>query len=279
MKNGLVRRILGVLFLLHYITGISSAQSDLPERIVSLGPALTESLYLLGVSEKIVGVTTHCQKPPAAKNKEKVGTVVEFNVEKVLNLKPDLVLATALTEAQGVRKLKDLGIRIVVFDQAKNFKQLCDQFQQLSNLVGKQDLAKKIVSQARKKVEGVCQRVKNQPKTSVFVQVGTRPLFTVTRDSFVNDYVELAGGVNIARDTKIGLFSREEVLYRNPDVIIIIAMGLVAEREKENWKKYENLRAADADRIYIIDAYKIGSPTPITFGKTLEEIANFLHPR
>jgi len=65
-----------------------------PQRIISLGPSLTEELFLLGVQDKIVGVTTYCQRPPEVKAKKKVGTVVEVNVERIMSLKPDLVLAT-----------------------------------------------------------------------------------------------------------------------------------------------------------------------------------------
>lgn len=258
---------------------VQAGNTGLPGRIVSLGPALTESLYLLQVPEKIVGVTTYCQNPPEAKTKEKVGSVVEFNLEKVLSLKPDLVLATALTDVRGVEKLKRLGVAVKVFDQARNFNQLCEQFLELGKMVGRPAAAGKIVSQARKKVENVRQRVKNLPKTSVFVQVGTRPLFTVTGDSFVNDYIELAGGTNISRDAKTGLFSREEVLNRNPDVIIIITMGIVGKQEEKNWRKYQNLKAAHTGRIHVLDAYKIGSPTPIGFAETLREIADILHPQ
>ena len=104
-------------------------------------------------------------------------------------------------------------------------------------------------------------------------------MFAATGRYFINDYIEFAGGINIAKDAKEGIYSREQVLKANPDVIIITTMGIAGEEEKELWQKYKVLNAVKNGQIYIIDTDKITSPTPMTFVKTLEEFVHILHPR
>ncbi|MFH1904207.1 MAG: ABC transporter substrate-binding protein [bacterium] len=267
------------IFALLYVGSATHAENNFPQRIISLGPSLTRELYLLGVEDRLVGNTLYCRQPPEAQKKEKVGTVTKANLEKVMILRPDLVLASSLTNSEQVEKLKNLGIRVITFSTAGSFSQICDQFLELGRIVGKEKEAERILSQARKKVESINERVKGLPNPKVFVQVGAKPLFTVTSDSFVNEFIKFAGGINIASGAKIGLYSREKVLEQNPDVIIIVTMGIVGEEEKKIWQKYKTLNAAKNGRIYIIDSYKVCSPTPVSFVEVLEEIVGLIHAK
>lgn len=268
---------LSLLFYLLVWHNIGYA-SDYPKRIVSLGPSITEGLYLLGAGDRIVGVTTYCIKPPQATKKEKIGSVTEVDVEKIANLKPDLVIATSLTSQKAKEKLKGLGIKVVDFSLPRDFSDLCEKFLMLGRIVGKGSEAEDIVRKANREIDTIRNRLKGLPKPKVFIQVGARPLFTMTKDSFVNDLIELAGGINIAGEARGGLYSREKVIERNPDVIIIMTMGIVGEEEKRIWQMYRTLKAVRDNRIYIMNSYKIGSPTPVTFVETLKEMAGLLHP-
>ncbi|MFH1753461.1 MAG: helical backbone metal receptor, partial [Candidatus Omnitrophota bacterium] len=109
-----------------------------PERIVSLAPSLTEEIYTFGAQESLVGRTTYCRIPDTKRVIEIVGTVVEVNLEKIVSLKPDLVVATSLTELRAVEKMKLLGMNVVVFPMAKDFSELCAQMLVLGKLVGKE---------------------------------------------------------------------------------------------------------------------------------------------
>jgi iron complex transport system substrate-binding protein len=251
--------------------------SDEYNRIVSLGPAITEELYLLGAGEKLAGVTTYCINPVEAKQKEKVGTVTEIDVEKILSLRPDLVLATPLTNVRQVEKLKSAGIKVESFSLADNFSDICRQFLELGKIIGKESEANEIVDAAKEKVDKVIESTKAIPKIRVFIQVGARPLYTMTKDSFVNDYIELSGGINIAGDNKTGLYSMEEVLEQNPDVILIVAMEFAGDKEKYNWEQFKQLKAVSENKIYVLDSYKLCSPTPESFAEMLEVIARILH--
>jgi len=254
------------------------AQEDAPKRIISLGPSITKALYLLRVQEKLIANTVYCIEPPEAKKKEKIGTAQKVNIEKVFYLEPDLVLATSLIDPRSTEKLKNLGLKVVTFSTPKDFNDICKQFLELSRLTGKEKEAKEIVKRAENEADLIREKVKNLYKPKVFIQVGARPLVVATGSYFVNDYIEFAGGINIAKDAKEGIYSREQVLKANPDVIIITTMGIAAEEEKKTWQKYEILNAVKNNQIYIIDTDKITSPTPESFVKTLKEFAHILHP-
>lgn len=252
--------------------------SNFPQRIISLGPSITESLCLLGLKDRLVGITNYCERPPEIKKKEKVGGVVDISVEKILSLKPDLVFATSLTDPKTVEKLRKLGINVVSFSSPKNFEEICEQFLELGRITGRYNLATELIKTVRERVSYLRKEFEGLRRPSVFIQVGVKPLFTVAGDSFINDFINFAGGENIARDLHSGFFSREEVLRSNPDIIIIVTMGISGEQEKENWQRYSNLKAVRNNRIFIMDSYKLCSPTPVSFVETLEEVITILHP-
>jgi len=249
-----------------------------PGRIVSLAPSLTESLFLLGGGDRLVGCTTYCQKPAAARQKEKIGTLVKFNLEKIVTLRPDLVLAMEFADRKAIEKLRQLHIRVELFPSPRDFADLCDSFLRLGEKLGRAEQAKAIIDAARNGVTATRERVKDLPKVTVFWQLGAKPLFTVTRGNFSHDYIEFAGAINIAADAGSGIYSREEVLRKNPDVIVIVTMGLVAEEEKRAWKRYASIDAVKNDRVFIVDSYTYCSPTPTGFATALEELAVLLHP-
>ena len=256
-------------------------QDSYPQRIISLGPAITEELYLLGIGDRVIGVTRYCTKPLQATEKEKVGTVVKVNLEKIIDLKPDLVIATSLTDLKAVEKLKNLGIKVITIQQAEDFSQICQQLLELGELVGKKKEADEIVYKAEGKINIIKKHVENLPQVHVFIQVGAKPLVTVNRNSFINNLIELAGGVNIAEspnDISYMAYSREKVLEADPDYIIIVTMGIAGEEEKKKWEAFKNLKAVENKSIYVINSYDICSLTPVTFVDTLRCIAGILHP-
>lgn len=249
------------------------------QRIISLSPSVTEQLYQLGAQDRLVGCTVYCNRPRDAMNKEKVGTVIEVNLEKIVGLKPDLIIVTPLTNPKTITKLNQLGIKVTEFPSPENFDELCKQHLALAVLVGKEDVAKESINRARNDVRLIREDLKNLSKPAVFVQVGANPLVTVTKNSLINDFIEYAGGVNIASTTTTGLYSREEVVSKNPDVILIVTMGIVGEKEREIWKKYDIIKAVSDNRIHIIDSNAICSPTPESFVGTLKELVKILHPQ
>jgi ABC-type Fe3+-hydroxamate transport system substrate-binding protein len=248
-----------------------------PQRIVSLGPAITQQLFLLGVGDKLVGVTTYCRPPEGADPVPQVASIVECNVEKILMLKPDLVLATSMASNKQIRNMKGLGINVVAFTYPRDFKGICEQFEKIGELTGVATQARTIIEGAKSRLQQVAVRTDASQQPSVFIQVGVKPLFTANNESFLHDLVRLAGGINIAANAESGIYSREKVVKEDPDHIVIVTMG-VSDEEKKTWRQYDTLKAARKDNIHLLDSYKVCSPTPLSFVDAVEKLAEVLHP-
>jgi iron complex transport system substrate-binding protein len=265
------------LFLLN---GQAYAQ-EFPKRIVSLGPINTENVFLLEAGDRLVANTNFCVRPAEAKQKEKIGSVMQVSIEKIISQQPDLVLATALTKPEQVRQLQAVGIKVVRFKRTASFREICDEFIRLGELLGLADRARAIVDQAQAEVAKVEKKVFLLKKKKVFLQVGSRPLFGAVSNSFTNDFIVLAGGINILAGQKSGTTGIEKVIGENPDLIIIAIMGSesgIAADEKKNWQRIPVIKAVQEDRVHIINPDLVCSPSPATFAQTLQIIAGLIHP-
>ncbi len=264
------------------LTGHTQERSSAtPQRIISLGPINTENIYLLGAGDRLVGNTNYCVRPEAAKEKEKIGSVMQVSIEKIIGLRPDLVLATAMTNPSQIKQLQAAGLNIVQFSQPASFVDICAQFLTLGQLLGREKLARQIILQASEQVKAVQKQVARFPKQKVFLQVGSQPLFASVPNSFTHDFIELAGGINIASDQKSGTTNYEKVIISNPDVIIVAIMGSesgIAAQEKAKWQRVSVIKAMQKDRVHVINPDLICSPSPISFAETLTIMAGLIHP-
>jgi iron complex transport system substrate-binding protein len=271
-----MNKFLKILFLF-FLAAIFFNCPVFAQRIISLGPAITEGLYLLDLGDSLVADTTYCRRPEDAAKKEKIGNLLDINLEKVAALKPDLILATSLTPALILEKLKNLGYKVEVFSQAKNFDELCSEFIRLGKLTGKIEKAGQIVKEVRMKAADLPDN-HSKLRPEVFLEIGVNPLFTVNKDSYLSNMIEMAGGVNVCKGVANGIYSREQVVQDNPDVIVIMDMGISSLEEKKSWQKYSNISAVKNNRIYLMDSYKLGSVTPVTFVETAKELAAMIRP-
>ncbi len=252
-----------------------------PERIISLGPTNTENVYLLGAEDRLLANTSYCIRPEAAKMKEKIGSVMQISIEKILSLQPDLVLATDLSPPQQLEKLRSLGLNVVQFHQATSFDDICTQFITLGRLLGLEQRAHTIVSEARAKVAAVTREVAGLPIEKVFLQIGSQPLVGALQHTFTDDFIVLGGGANIIDDQLSGTTNDEKVLAENPDTIIIAIMGNetgLAGKEQERWRNIPVIKAVRDGRVHIIDPDLVCSPSPATFAEALAIISRLIHP-
>jgi len=271
--------ILCILLLLGCQT--AQANTQYPQRIISLGPINTENVFLLGAGDRLAANTNYCVRPEAAKEKEKIGSMLQIAIEKIIGLQPDLVLATGLTPIQQVKQLQSVGIQVVQFRQPQSFADICAQFLQLGKLLGLESEAEDIIRKEKATVAAVQKRVAHLPPKKVFLQVGSRPLFSSVPGSFTNDFIVLAGGINISSKQKNGITNYEKVIAENPDVIIIAIMGTesgIAAQEKEKWQRVTVIRAVQNKQIHLINPDIACSPSPATFGEALTIMAALIHP-
>jgi ABC-type Fe3+-hydroxamate transport system substrate-binding protein len=264
-----------VIILLCVIFSLGGIAANPPARVVSLAPSLTRSMYYLDARDMLKGVTTYCHIAEKD-NKEIVATAVTVNVEKVILLRPDLVITTAMTHPETIALLRQAGIRTEVFPTPRSFDEICSQFLHLGSLTGKEPVADSIVTSVRKEVAAIRAKHRFPGPTTVFFQIGAKPLFTVLENTFMNDYITFLGARNIAEGFTRGTITREFILMKNPDVIIIVNMGITGEEEKKNWENYPFLNAVKRNRILFVESDMASTPNPPDFLKTLQAITRQL---
>lgn len=246
------------------------------ERVVSLAPSITKNIYFLEAQNLLVGCTNYCTEA-LADDKEVVASAISVNIEKTVSLLPDLVLVTTITSPETIDMLKKFGIQVEVFSTPESFEAICDQFIRLGKLLNKEEFAKDIISNNKERIAKIKSVAILESKNNIFFQIGAEPLFTVLPHTFMNDYIRFIGGTNIAEGMTKGTITRETVLTKNPDIIFIVTMGIIGDEEKNKWSSFKGLKAAQQNKIFIIDAEKACSPTPITFVETLENIVTLLN--
>ncbi len=258
-----------ILFSFLFLLCIPFLFAQSHKRIISLAPSLTQSLYYLDAQDKLVGRTSYCVAAEKD-NVQVVATAIKLNMEKVISMKPDLVLVLGLTDQQDIETLRKFGIKVEVFESPRNFEEICDQFIHLGNLVGKGMQANLIVAESKAKISEIQKLRMGKPSPKIFFQVGSNPLFTVTPNTFMDDYITLLGAKNIARDLTKGIVGREFVVANNPDYIFICTMGIASDQETKVWKSYRSMSAVKNKHLYTIEADIACQPTPITFVQTME---------
>jgi len=252
-----------------------------PKRIVALAPSITEMIYFLGLDDTLVGVTRFSYFPEEAREKPRVGTYTDINVEKVVALDPDLVIATADgNRREDVEMLVEAGIPVYVVNP-RRINQVLEAIQSVGDVCGVSPTAKALVGSLRKRVEKVEEAVRGKGRPLVFLVINTKPLMSVNRSTTHHDVIELAGGRNLAGDQLVTYprFSLEEVIRRGPEVIIISSMerGGEHERARKQWFRWTAIPAVQNGRVYAINSDLIDRAAPRVVSG-LEQMARLIHP-
>jgi len=250
------------------------------KRIVALSPLVTESLYELGVEEFVIGITVHC--PKGTTKKEIIGTLLEPNIEKITFLNPDLIIFTKEGNPKLVaEKLKHIGFEIYVMEIAKDFNEICVNYYNLAEKLGRAKRAKQIINSAKYLLEKVRNKLRDFNELRVFWEISARPLYTVGKQSFVNDYGCYTKSVNVYEDFNVRYFvvDIENVVEHNPDIILLANMGDINGEEIMKWNRYKMIKAVKNNKVFMIDVTNncIFTPTPLAFAKSVEMLAKIIH--
>ncbi|EPL6454360.1 vitamin B12 ABC transporter substrate-binding protein BtuF [Providencia rettgeri] len=201
-----------------------SALSEPKQRVISLSPANTELAYAAGLGDNLIAVSAYSDHPEQAKKLEQVSDWQGVNVERIIALKPDLILAWRGGNPQRpLDQLASFGIPIVYFDP-QTIDEVIDAVNELSQYSPKPELAQQNVDAMRARLTPYQPPQKTNVKTKkVFIQLGTQPLFSAGNHTLQNDVVKFCGGENIFANSAVQWpqVSREQVLTRNPEVIIM----------------------------------------------------------
>jgi iron complex transport system substrate-binding protein len=248
--------------------------SQSPQRIISLAPSVTETLFALGLGDKIVGLTSYCDYPLEAKTKQSIGDTQRPSIEKIVALKPDLVIASTSSQLEAfVRNLESAGIPVYV-SNPRNLEETLKSIQAIGEITGAQKEAKELTDKLQSRIEQVHSRVSAKAKPRVFVMLGAEPLITVGGTSFISDLIAQAGGLSISADEKSDYpqYSLETVIARQPEIIFLQAGDdKLPERLKQT-------PAALNGRLFRVSEELMFRPGP-RIVEGLEQIAAKIHPQ
>ena len=256
-----------------------------PQRIISLAPNITEILFTLGLGEKVIGVTRYCDFPEDTMKKEKIGGMVDPNLEKIIALKADLIIGFRGNPLTTLERLRDLNLPVFVLDIGTTIESTLSIVKKIGTVTHTEKRAELLIQSLRERYEKILSAlrdVKQEPK--VFLSLHGTGLWTCGKESFLNDLVKKARGMNIAGNIprKWLNYNREHLIHEDPEVIIILSKSEKDFLKTKKWIKseahLEGTKAVGADRIYFLDENLATRQGPRLI-EALEELARLLHPQ
>jgi iron complex transport system substrate-binding protein len=248
-------------------------------RVVSLAPNLTEIVFAIGAGNRLVGRTSYCDFPPEAKAVAEVGDTLHPSLERIVALKPQLVLVSTASQLEVFTKqLQEHDIAVFVTDP-HDLEGVFRSIQQIGEIVGASDKAKQVVDALKARVTSVEEKVKGRTPVRVFYQLSAEPLYTAGKDSFVNDLLRRAGAISVTADVPGAWpkFSAEAALATKPEAIILPTGGSMGDNNKIVADALKRSPAVLAGRVYKINDDHLVRPGPRAVDG-LEETARALHP-
>lgn len=226
-------------------------------RIVSLAPSVTEVLFALGAGPRVVACTSTCDYPPQVRTLPRIGSLT-LDYDRIVALRPDLVVAEAITPADAVERLQHLGLRVARV-QSRTLQAYRETLDTLGRLTGTQAQAGRLARELDDAVAAARARPTSPPR--VFVEVGDRPLFTVAQGSFIDEMVRLVGGANIFGDlaAEYPKVDPEAVVARDPQVVILTASDVAA---FESRPAFATISAVRTHHVFRIDPDLLVRPSP-----------------
>jgi iron complex transport system substrate-binding protein len=250
---------------------------SVPSRVVSLAPGITEILFAIGEGSKLVGRTDYCKFPAEVSSIASIGGLENPNIEAIAKLNPDLVIASTHFRKETLGQIEQLKIPIIVEKGQESFEGAYELISRVSAVFRVQAKGDSLVRSMKSRVQAVAQSVKLvtiKPKVYVVIGFGKTGDYTAGGNTFINDMITMAGGLNIASDIEGWSFSLEKLVERDPDIIIIRPGDKIAFCQLSN---YKNLRAVKTGKVYEVDNNLIELTGP-RLVEGLEVLNKIFHP-
>jgi len=256
-----------------------------PTRVISVAPKNTELVYALGLGDRLVGVTTFCNYPPAAIELPKIGGVTSqtINQEQIVALRPDLILCSNLMHEDLMSTWEELEIPVLVMG-AETLAEMYEEMKMLAQLLSCPDVATTVISSLQDRVQSVTEAVKKIPadqRPKLFYQVWDEPLMGAGPSSFIGEILDLTGGINILNDVKdpYPYVSHEIVVSKNPDIIFAPtthSQEVIPEKiaQQPGW---EAIEASRNQQIYLLDGDQVSRRGPRMID-ALETMVGLMYP-
>lgn len=253
-----------------------------PKRVVSVSPAVTEIIFALGGQDLLVGRTDFCNYPEEAANIESIGGITNLNIEKIVSLKPDLVISGSMVSKGNTDHLSQMGIPIACVIEKQKFDGLYENISRIGQLIGRQAQADSLIGLLKLEIHKVTETKADiydmgddMPRPSVYYVVGFGKggNYTAGNNTFINDIIELAGGRNVAEHISGWNFSLESLVASNPNYIVIRKEDSAAFCQMP---PYNKLTAVRLNRVIAVDSgmMDIQAPRNVEAVKLLSSILN-----
>jgi iron complex transport system substrate-binding protein len=256
-----------------------------PQRIISLAPNITEILFALGLGDQVAGVTRYCDYPAGALKKEKIGGMLDPDIEKISVLDPDLIIAFRGNPLSALKKLQDLRLPVFILDIGIDMESVYPLIAKIGRVTFKEAAAQTMIDALKKKqalVETALQGVGQKPR--VFLNIHGLGLSTCGRESYLNDLLVKAKAISITEHIPQNWleYSREQFLKDDPNVIVILTKSEGDFERAKHWLKsqpgFSDIQAVKSNRIFFMDENPASRFGPRLFD-ALAELARLLHPQ
>lgn len=265
--------------------GVEVEFNAVPKTIVSLQPSNTEILFALGVGDKIVGATEYDTYPEEAQKIERVSDSVKFNSERILALRPDVVIAYTTggdeENLNALKGLEDAGIKVFAIQSAKSFDDVYGDIEQVATVMGIKDKGDKLNEDIKGKIADVQAKVKDvkEPK-NIYLEISPKPdIYTAGSGTFQQEILNAANVNNVFADLKGWVkVSEEDIIAKNPDVILT-TVNYVKDPAAEILSRdgWNSITAIQNKAVYSIDTDISNRPGP-RIGEAVELIAKAVYP-
>ena len=194
-----------------------------PEKVISLAPNITEMMFVLGAGDKLVGRTDYCDYPKEALEITSIGTLQEPDIEKIVSLEPDLVIASTHFSEESEKQLSDLGIKVLVLYEEHEIDGVYTMLETLGTVINAQEQSLKAVNDMKAVMDETKEVVSGLEAPSVYYVVGFGEYgdYTAGGDTFISQLITLAGGENIAKEVQGWSYSLASLVAADPDIILI----------------------------------------------------------
>jgi iron complex transport system substrate-binding protein len=253
---------------------------DHAARIVSLAPSITETVFVLGDGDRLVGVTDFCDYPPEAARKPRVGGISTPSFEAILSLRPDLIIATSESNyAEHVERLVSLGLPVYVV-QPVDFETVLESIDRIGRVLGREAAARARVAAMRRDADAIARAVAGSPRPRVLYVVWPNPLIAPGRGTLITELIQRAGGESVtgAEPLPYPRLSLETVVERRPDRIIVGRHGQgTVEELLRGWERLGSVSAVREGRVFGVDGDLVHRPGPRMI-EALRALARVIHP-
>jgi len=249
------------------------------DRVISLAPNLTEVVFAVGAGDRLVGRTSYCDYPPEAKAVPEVGDTLHPSLERIISLKPQLVLISTASQLEVfTQQLQNQNIAVFVTDP-HDLEGVFRSIEQIGQILGHDEQARLLVQKLRERTNAVEEAVKQKQPVRIFYQLSAEPLYTAGHDAFVTDLMRRAGAISVTADVPGAWpkYSNESALAAKPEAIILPTGGSMGTGNSTVAEALRQSPAVREGRVYKINDDHLVRPGPRAVDG-LEEMARALHP-